>query len=88
MGKSVLTSGLAIGRTELLRSLRHYTCEHKAKDPIGCLSKRGVEGGSTREYSFKGRERTNVNQTRSVSKATLGKLMRDRVKRVWASPLA
>ena len=27
-----ITGGLRLGRSEVLRSLRHYTCGHKAKD--------------------------------------------------------
>ena len=43
-----------------------------------------VEKGSARRSSLKGRERAIVNQTniRTVSNATLGKLLRDVVKRI------
>ena len=45
---------------------------------------RGVERGSVRRSSLKGRERDIVNHTniRTVSKATLGTLLRDGVERI------
>ena len=52
--------------------------------------KRGVKRGSARRSSLKGRERAIVSQTNigTVSKATLGKLPRDGVERIWAFPSA
>jgi len=49
----------------------------------------GVERGSALRSSLKGRERTIVNQTNigTVSKATLGKLLRYG-ERMWAFPTA
>ena len=49
-----------------------------------------VERGSARRFSLKGWERTIMNQknTGTVSKATLGKLPRDGVERIWAFPSA
>ena len=51
---------------------------------------RGVERESARRSSMKGRERAIVNKTNTgtVSKATLGKLLRDGVERIWAFPSA
>ena len=51
---------------------------------IDRLEEKGVERGSTRRSSFKVRERAIVNQTNSgtITKATLGKLMRDGVERI------
>ena len=45
---------------------------------------------SARRSSSKGRERAVVNQMniRTVSKATLGKLLRDRVECIWDFPSA
>ena len=50
------------------------------------MKERGVERGSARRSSLKGRERAIVNQTNTgtVSKATLGKLLTDGVERIWA----
>ena len=47
--------------------------------PIGDLAERGVERGSARRASFKGRERAIVTQTNigTVSNATLEKRLRD-----------
>ena len=90
-GKAILTSGLLHGRSEVLRSLSHYlraqSQEHHTADR---LEERGVERGSARRSSLKGRARAIVNQTNvgRVSKATLGKLLRDGVERKWAFPNA
>ena len=48
------------------------------------LEERGVERGSARRPSLKGRERTIVSQVNigSVSNATLAKLLRDGVERI------
>ena len=89
--KATLTSGLRLGRSEVLRSLRLYlraqSQRHHTNDP---LEERGVERGSARRSSLKGRERAVVSQTNigTVSKATLGKLLRDGVQRMWEFPNA
>ena len=46
-----------------------------------CLEKRGVERGSARRSSLKGRQRAIVNQT-NIGTATLGKLLRDGLERI------
>ena len=87
VGKATLTSGLLLGRSEVLRSLRHYLREQsQGHHTIDRLEERGVERGSARQSALKGRERDIVNQTNTatVSKATLGKLLRDGVERIWA----
>ena len=74
-GKAALTSGLLLGRSEVLRSLRHYlSAQSQGHHTIDRLEERGVERGSARRSSFNGRERAIVNQTSTgiVSKATLG----------------
>ena len=78
-GKATLTSGLLLGRSEVLRSLRLYLrAQSQAHHTTDRLEERGVERGSARRSSLKGRERAIVNQTNigTVSKATLGKLLR------------
>jgi len=54
------------------------------------LEKRGVEKGSARQSSVKGRERAIVSQTNigTFSKATFGKLLSDGVERMWDFPSA
>ena len=90
-GKATLTSGWLLGRSEVLRSLGHYlrakSQEHHTTDR---LEERGVERGSARRSSLKGRERAVFNQTNigTVSKATLGKLLRDGMERIWVFPSA
>ena len=88
-GKSTLTSGLLLGRSEVLRSLRHYPrVQSQGHHTIDRLEERGVERGSARRSSLKGRERAVVNQTNigTVSKETLGKRLTDVVERIWAFP--
>ena len=54
------------------------------------LKERGVEKGSGLYSTFQGRERSVLNQTNigTVSRATLGRLLRDGAERVWAFPSA
>ena len=88
-GKATLTSDLLLGRSGVLRSSTHYVrAQSKGHHTIGRLEEKGVERESARRSSTKRRERAIVNQTNigSVSKATLGKLLRDGVERIWAFP--
>ena len=63
-GKATLTSGLLLGRPEALRSLRHcLRAQSQGHHTIDRLEERGVERGSGRRSSLKGRERAIVNQT-------------------------
>ena len=84
-GKETLTSGLLLGRSDGLRSFRHYLrAQSQGHHTIDRLEERGVGKGSVRRSSLKGRERAIVSQTNigTVSKATLGKLLRDGVERL------
>ena len=66
-------------------------CGHKARDTTSShLEERGVERGSARLSSLTGRERAIVGQTNigTVSKATFGKLLWDKVERIWTFPSA
>ena len=79
-GKVTITSGLLLGRYEVLRSLRHYLrVQSQGHHTTDRLEERGVERGSARRSSLKGRERAIINQTNigTVSKAALGKLLRE-----------
>ena len=78
-GKATLTSGLLLGRSEVVRRLRHYLrAQSQGHHTIDRLEERGVERGSARRSSLKGRERAIVSQTNTgtVSKATFGKILR------------
>ena len=55
-------SGFRPGRSKLLRSLRHYLGAQRYHN-IDSLEERGVERGSVRRPSLKGRERAFVSQT-------------------------
>ena len=90
-GKATLISGLLLGRSEMLRSLRHYLqAQSQGHHTINFLEERGPARGSAGRSYLKGRVRTIVNQTNigTVSKATSGKLLRDGVERIWAFPIA
>ena len=78
-GKPTITNGLRLGRSEMLRSLRHYLrAQSQDHHNIDHLDERDVKRGSAGRSSFKGRERAIVNQTNigTVLKATSGKLLR------------
>ena len=80
-GKAVITRCLRLGSSEVLRSLRHYLrAQSQGHQTIERLKERGMERGSARRSSLKGRERAIVSQTNigTVSKATLGKLLRNK----------
>ena len=84
-GKATLTSGSLLGRSEVLRRLRHcLRAQSQGHHAIDRLEERGMERGSARRSSVKGRETAIVNQTNigTVSLATLRKLPRDGVERI------
>ena len=89
VGKATLTCGLLLRRYEVLRSLRYYLqVKSQGHHTIDCLEERGMERGSARRSSLKGWEKAIIDQmnTGTVLKGTLGKLLRDRVERIWAFP--
>ena len=87
-GKATISSGLCLGRSEMLRSLKHYLraqswlCADQGRRTIDRLEKRGVERGS----ALKGREIATLNETTTgtVSKATVRKFLRDGLERILA----
>ena len=82
-----ITSGLQLGRAEVLRGLRNFLSTDKQEHhSIDRLKERGVEKGSGR-YSTLQSVFNQVN-IGTVSKATLGRLLRDGAERVWAFPSA
>ena len=86
-----ITSGLQLGRAEVLRGLRNFLSTDKPEHhSIDRLKERGVEKGSGRHSTLQGWERSVFNQTNigTVSRATLGRLLRDGAERVWAFPSA
>ena len=86
-----ITSGLQLGRAEVLRGLRNFlNTDRPEHHSIDHLKERGVEKGSGRHSTLQGRERSVFNQANigTVSRATLGRLLRDRAERVWAFPSA
>ena len=86
-----ITSGLQLGRAEVLRGLRNFLSTDKPEHhSIDRLKERGVEKGSGRHSTLQGREPSVFNQTNigTVSRATLGRLLRDGAERVWAFPSA
>ena len=84
-GKAAITSVLCLGRSEVLRSLRHYMrAQNQVHHTIDRLEERGLKRGSALKTILKGRERAIISQTNigTVSKATFGKLLRDVVERI------
>ena len=62
--KATLTSGLLFGRSEVLRSLRHYLrAQSQGHHTTDRLEDRGIERGSSSRSSLKGRERAIDSQT-------------------------
>ena len=89
--KGDITSGLQLGRAEVLRGLRNFlNMDRPEHHSIDRLKERGVEKGSGRHSTLQGRERSVFNQAYigTVSRATLGRLLRDGAERVWAFPSA
>ena len=85
-----ITSGLQLGRAEVLRGLRNFLTTDKPRHSIDRLKERGVEKGSGRHSTLQGRERSVFNQANIgiVSRATLGRLLTVGAERVWAFPSA
>ena len=89
-----ITSGLQLGRAEVLRGLRNFlNMDRPEHDSTDGLKERGVEKGSGRQSTLQGRERpvfngTYIGNTGTVLRATLGRLLRDGAEHVWAFPSA
>ena len=84
-----ITSGLHLGRAEVLRDLRNFlNMDRPEHHSIDRLKERGAEKGIGRHSTLQGRERSVFNQISigAVSRATLGRLLRDGVERAWAFP--
>ena len=68
VGKTTIASGLHLGRSEVLRSLRHYMrAQNQGRHTIDRLEERGVERGSARRSSSKGRDRAIVSQNEHLN---------------------
>ena len=68
-GKTTITGGLRLGRSEVLRSLRHKL-RAQMKDTTPSIARRrdrGVERGSAQRFSLKDRERAIVDQINNGS---------------------
>ena len=86
-----ITSGLQLGRAEVLRGLRNFLNMDKPEHhSIDRLKEIGVEKGSGRHSTLQGRQRSVFNQANigTVLRATLGRLLRDGAERIWALPSA
>ena len=58
-----ITSGLQLGRAKVLRGLNFLNMDRSEHHSIDCLKERGVEKGSCRHSTLRGRERAVFNQT-------------------------
>ena len=82
-----ITSGLQLGRAEVLRGLRNFLNMDKLEQhSIDRLKENGVEKGSGRHSTLQDQERSVFNQANigTVSRVTLGRLLRDGAEHVWA----
>ena len=76
-----ITSGLQLGRAEVLRGLRNFLSTDKPEHhSIDRLKERGVEKGSGRHSTLQGRERSVFNQTNigTVFEGNLGETAKRR----------
>ena len=79
-GKATIASGLRLGRSEVLRILRHYLqAQSQGHHNVDGLEEGGVERGIARRSSLKGRKWAIISRTNiaTLSKATVGKLLTD-----------
>ena len=75
------------GGVSARESTEKAKCMHEQQDRGGGVEERGVERVSARRSSLKEQERVIVSQNiGTVSKAAVGKGLRDRVERIWAFP--
>ena len=84
-GKATLAGSLLLGRSEVLKSLRHYLrVQSQGHHTIDRPEERVVERGSDRRSSWRVRYRAidSRTNTETVSKATFWKLLRDEVERI------
>ena len=91
VGKAALTSGLLLGSSEVLKSLRRTNCRHKAKDMTPLVARRERRGKRKRLTTFLERTREGHHQSDehwNCFKGNVGKLylLRDRVEYMWAFP--
>ena len=85
-GKATLTSHLSLGRSKYWKALETYLrAQSQRQHTIDRLEERGVERGSARWSSLKGREMAIVSQTNIGTglKGTLGKLPRNGMERIY-----
>ena len=88
---STITSGLLLGRAEVLQGLRNFlNMDRPQHHSTDCIKERGVEKGSGRHSTLQGWEWSVFNHANigTVLRATLGRLLRDGPERVWAFPSA
>ena len=86
-----ITSGLQLGRAEVLRGLRNFLNTDKPEHhSIDRLKEREVKKGSGRHSTLQGWKLSVFNQANigTVSMATLGRLLRDGAERIWTFPSA
>ena len=86
-GKATLSSGLVLGRSEVLRNLKHYLrAQSQGHRTIDLLEERGVQRGSATRSSVLEKTCEGYTFSGTVLKAKLGKLMTDGVERMWGFP--
>ena len=81
-----MTSGLQLGSAEVLRGLRNFlNMDRSEYHSINNLRERGVEKGSVRQSTFRGRERPVFNQTDigTVSESLFVGLQQESISQEW-----
>ena len=85
--KATLASGSSLGRSEAPRSLINYLlAQNQGHHTIDRLADRGIVKGGGRRSTFKGRDKTVVNQTNTGT--TCEKCLRDGAALICAFPSA
>ena len=83
VGKANIASGLHLGRSEVLRSLRHYMrAQNQGHHTIDHPEEKGVERGSARRSSWI--FIVNQNEHLNLLKAKLAKIVTDGMERICA----
>ena len=87
-GTATIEEGLLLGKSEVLRQLRKIlqTNHQPQHHSVDRLQERGVQKGSGRWLTMRGRDRAIFNQTSigTISRATLNTLLKDGAERIWA----
>ena len=89
--KATIANGLRLGRPDVFSNLRHYLqAQSQGHHTIDHLGEGGMERGSARRSSLKGRWRAIVHQTQNWNcfRGNFGEASERRMERIWAFLIA